>query len=484
LLKADKITAFDKTYVSFIVPGVKRLRIAALESWAEQQDRKPLVLRGARQVGKSFLVRSWGQQRFGSLVEVNLERDAKVVSCFADNDPVATVRRLEAHTGKPISRNGETLLFLDEIQAAPTVLAKLRWLAEELPALPVVAAGSLLDFTLAEHSFSMPVGRVSYLHLEPMGFDEFLRALDEERLAAFLAEDVTGKRIAAGDAIAAALHDKLMGLLREYLLVGGMPAAVERYRQKRSLLAVAEVHHDLLATLRDDFNKYGTRAHHRRLVAVLDSLAQQLGSKFRYSRVDRGERAEALRQAVDLLCLARVCHRVRATAAAGAPLAAGAAGRVWKLVLLDVGLVSAALGLSLGDLEREADPTLCNRGALAEQLVGQLLRLNFPGHQEPALFYWQRNERGSEAEVDYVVQQGSQLVPVEVKAGATGALKSLHMLMADRGWPFAVRFSAALPSLTPVTASTRTGKTARYTLLSLPLYLVEQLPRLHGELQE
>jgi predicted AAA+ superfamily ATPase len=448
-----------------------------------RQDRKPLVLRGARQVGKSYLVRTWGEGRFRNLVEVNLERDTKVVSCFADNDPSATLRRLEAHTGKPIARNGDTLLFLDEIQAVPEVLAKLRWLAEELPTLPVVAAGSLLDFALAEHSFSMPVGRVSYLHLEPMGFGEFLCALDEERLAAFLAEEVTVARIGAGDAIPPALHDKLLGLLREYLLVGGMPAAVERYRRERSLLSVAEVHHDLLATLRDDFSKYASRVHHRRLVAVLDSVAQQLGSKFRYRRVDREERAEALRKAVDLLCLARVCHRVQATAASAAPLAAGAAGRPWKVVLLDVGLVSASLGLSLGDLDREPELTLCNRGALAEQLVGQLLRLNFPAHQEPALYYWQRDERGAEAEVDYVVQQGAQLVPVEVKAGATGALKSLHILMAERGWPTAIRFCASPPSLVKVAAQTRSGKTARFTLLSLPLYLVEQLPRLCGEIE-
>jgi hypothetical protein len=342
----------------------------------------------------------------------------------------------------------------------------------------VVAAGSLLDFTLSEHEFSMPVGRINYLHLEPMGFREFLLAMGEEQLASFVREEVTMAKIASGDAIPAGLHDKLAGLLREYLLVGGMPAAVEQYRQDRSLLGVARIHHDLLATLRDDFSKYAGRVHQRRLTAVLDSVAQQLGGKFRYVRVDRGERAQALRKAVDLLCMARVSHRVQASPAVGPPLAAGTADRPYKLILLDAGLVSASLGLSLRELEGGADLALVRRGAVAEQLVGQHLRLNFPDHQEPALFYWQRDERGAEAEVDYVVQHGSTLLPVEVKAGATGSLKSLHLLMAERQWPRAVRFSGAPPSLVQVSASCRPGKMAAYALLSLPLYLVEELPRL------
>ena len=150
--------------------------------------------------------------------------------------------------------------------------------------------------------------------------------------------------------------------------------------------------------------------------------------------------------------------------------------------LVDVGLVATSLGVSLAGLEDAADLTLANRGAVAEQVVGQLLRLNFPSHREPALYYWQREERGSEAEVDYVIEHGSGIVPVEVKAGSFGGLKSLHALMSDRGWPLAVRFNSAAASVTPVTVKTSSGKTASYSLLSLPLYLVEQLPRLLGEI--
>jgi predicted AAA+ superfamily ATPase len=233
--------------------------------------------------------------------------------------------------------------------------------------------------------------------------------------------------------------------------------------------------------LRSDFAKYAGRVHHGRLNAVLSSVAQQVGAKFRYTQVDRAERSMALAQAVELLSLARVCHRVRGTPATAPPLAAGVDEKRFKLILLDVGLLSACLGLSVAGLDATADLMLANRGAVAEQVVGQLLRLGFRAHEDPGLYYWHRDARGSEAEVDYVTQQGTHVVPVEVKAGTTGSHKSLHIFMAERGFPVALRFNADLPSVTQVVASTRLGTTAKYTSLSLPLYLAEEVPRLVAE---
>jgi uncharacterized protein len=456
---------------------VKRVREADLNAWASQPDRRPLVVRGARQVGKSHLVRTWGAMRFGKIVELNLERDPAIARCFLDNDPRATLARLEAIARARIPADGAALLFLDEIQAAPEVLAKLRWFAEELPALPLVCAGSLLDFALRDPRFSMPVGRVTFMHLEPMGFGEFMQAMGEERLAG-LAAGLSLDEVRAGTAALAPLHDRVLDLFRQYLLVGGMPAAVERYRRDRSLLSASEIHGDLLAALRSDFAKYAERVHQGRLNKVLSSVAQQVGGKFRYAQVDRAERSAVLAKAVELLCMARVCHRVGSTPASAIPLGAGVDEKRFKLILLDVGLLSASLGLSVSGLEPGADLMLANRGALAEQVVGQLLRLCFRAHEEPALYYWHRESPGSEAEIDYVTQQGARVVPVEVKAGATGSLKSLHLFMAERRLPLAVRFNADAPSITDVEASTRLGTTARYTLLSLPLYLAEELPRL------
>lgn len=450
----------------------------ALDRWASDTRRKPLVLRGARQVGKSWLLRTWGAERFDNVVEVNLERRPEVAASFGPNDPRAVLSRLGILLGRPIAPDGSTLLFLDEIQALPEVLAKLRWFAEELPLLPVVAAGSLLDFTLAEHRFSMPVGRITYLHLEPMGFHEFCQALGEQRLVTWLSQEVTFERVASGAALDLGLHEHAQALFRSWLVVGGMPAAVEAFRQRRALDSISEIHRDLLATLRDDFAKYADRVHHERLRMVLDAVPGQLGRKWKWSAVSREQRAPALRRALDLLVRARIAHRITWTPARGVPLGAGSDPGTFKAIHLDVGLASTALGLDLSTLEDARDVVLVNEGAIAEQAVGQLLRLIAPPNQEPALWYWAREGRSDSAELDYVLGVGSSVVPVEVKAGAGGTLKSLHAFMAERKLPLAIRFNSAAPLVQDIDVRTTAGKSSRYRLLSLPMYLAEEVRRL------
>lgn len=446
---------------------MKRRLMSELTRWADSSRRKPLVLRGARQVGKSWLIRTFGAERFGSVVELNFERDPHLAKCFVGNEPKAIVRRIENATGKLLRPDGTNLLMLDEVQAAPEVLSKLRWFSEELRALPVIATGSLLDFALAEPSFSMPVGRITFLHLEPMGFIEFLEATGEPLLAERLRtctlttvlKDFTG-----------AAHENLMARFREYMLVGGMPAAVEAWVQERSFAAVAEVQRDLLATLRDDFAKYANLAHHRRLQAVFAAIPHQLGQRFSYARVDRDERAAALGKALELLTLARVAHRVRASPAMHPPLEAGASDRHFKMLFVDCGLANAALGLKLDALEDGL--LLAHAGGIAEQVVGQLLRLTAAPNEVPVGFFWKREERGSEAELDFVVADGARVLPIEVKAGSSGTLKSLHALMAARKWKRALRFFDGPPVVQDLEL-----KAARYQLLSLPLYLSEVLPQ-------
>lgn len=367
--------------------------------------------------------------------------------------------------------------MLDEIQAAPEVLGKLRWFGEELRALPVIATGSLLDFALAEPAFTMPVGRITFLHLEPMGFLEFLEAAGEDLLAQRLRDT---RLDTAPQDFRGPVHQRLMEHFRAYLLVGGMPAAVEAWVAEGSFAAVAEVQRDLLATLRDDFSKYANHVHHRRLQAAFAAIPHQLGQRFSYARVDRSERAAALGRAIELLCLARVAHRVRASPALHPPLEAGASDRHFKMLFLDCGLANTALGLRLAELEKGT--LLAHAGGVAEQVVGQLLRLTAAPNEIPTGFFWKREERGSEAEVDYVVADGSRLVPIEVKAGSSGTLKSLHALMATRKWKLAVRFHDGPPQLAEVEARAAGLGLSKYRLLSLPLYLVEALPRLLADL--
>jgi uncharacterized protein len=457
-----------------------RMRANDLSTWAEKRPRKPLVLRGARQVGKSWLINAWGTEHFGRVVEVNLERRPEVASAFTSNDPIQVIQLLEVLTGERIPSDGSALLFLDEIQAVPEVLAKLRWFAEELPEVPVIAAGSLLDFTLADHRFSMPVGRITYLHLEPMGFIEFCHACGDSALAEWLQDGLTLDAITSG--IPEAIHQKAMSLFRAWMLVGGMPAAVDAYVQERSFLPVGELHRDLLATVRDDFAKYAGRVHHERLTKTLESIPRQLGEKFTYAKVNREDHSKALRQALELLCAARVCHPVTATDGRGLPLGAAADDKMMKVILLDIGLVSSALRLDLASLERYEDVTLANEGAIAEQAVGQLLRLTGYANEDPVLWYWQRNAKSSAAEVDYLTAPTSYVLPIEVKAGPGGAMRSLHQFMAGRDLSWAVRFNSAPPTRQPIDTVTSTGQAVQYELLSLPAYAVECLPRLAKEM--
>jgi len=237
---------------------MERASSANLETWLASPRRKPLVLRGARQVGKTWLVRELASKAPRDLVELNFERDPRLARSFSSANPREILDDLALALGRdiPIDRS---LLFLDEIQAARDVLARLRWFAEELPGLRVVAAGSLLEFALADHSFSMPVGRVAFLHIEPMGFDEYLQAHGETRLLSTLRGWGPGARFSE------ALHDRALVWFRRYAMVGGMPAVVAAEIVGANARSCRELQRDLAATYRADFAKYGSRleCHHR-----------------------------------------------------------------------------------------------------------------------------------------------------------------------------------------------------------------------------
>ncbi len=450
---------------------MKRNHTSFLIDWLKSATRKPLVIRGARQVGKTWIVRDLAKLEERHLIELNFEKRPDLQTLFLSNDPKEIIINIGALTGGKIDPS-KAILFLDEIQVVPQLLQKLRWFAEDMPQLPIVAAGSLLDFALDKHEFSMPVGRIGYFYLEPLSFEEFLDALGKHELREFL-YNYEWNRI-----IPEAIHTQLMKLIKDYLIVGGMPSAVSSWVTNRAPDAINQTHYDLLTTYRDDFAKYSGRLTIERLEDILNSVPRQLGMKFVYKEANPDSGTASLKQAFDLLCKAKVCHRIVATSANGLPLGAESNEKFLKAILLDCGLCSVSLGLSVHQLASLSDISMINRGGMAEQLVGQILRTITPAYMPPALYYWQRGKKGAEAEVDYVIQHEDQIIPVEVKSGTTGSLKSLHQFMKEKKKLVAVRVNSDLPSLCPIQVKDFLGDSINYKLLSLPFYLLGQLHRL------
>lgn len=455
---------------------MERRAETVLRRWLAGDRRKPLVVRGARQVGKTTLIRQFAATTDRGLLEVNLERHSDLDPVFRSLDPDRIGSALEARADRRLER---AILFLDEIQAAPHALPALRYLYEQHPGVPVIAAGSLLEFTLAKHAFPMPVGRIEFLHLGPMSFSEFLRAVEPA-----LAAHATGFDPASPPGVPT--HGRLLRRLREYLFVGGLPEAVSRFAETGSREEVARVHRSLAETYAADFSKYARSADLERLQRLFSATANSVGEKVRYSRLDPEARAEPTSRAIGQLVRARICHRVTHSHCSGIPLGASAVPRIYKLVFLDVGLMNHLCGGTPRMIEVPAGVTLASEGRIAEQFIGQHLVAG-DGGEPPGAHYWLRSGRSGNAEVDYVVSAGDRIVPVEVKAGAAGAIKSLRVFAAAKGAPLAVRFALNRPSRESVRATVRLGgdrREVRFELLSLPLYAVESLFSILERLQE
>ena len=437
-----------------------------LMQWKSRQRRKPLIIRGARQVGKTFIVRQFAQEAFEDILEVNFDKQPELNDVFDKKNVDKTLQVLSTLFDVPIVA-GKTLLFFDEIQAAPNVLPFLRYLYEEKPDLHVVAAGSLLEFLLSEHSFSMPVGRIEYFFMGPMSFEEFLLALGKDRLLGFLRE------FSLGDDLPGPIHEELVHLTRLYCVIGGMPAAVSAYVHSRDIDEALREHSSITNTYEDDFAKYGKRINYQRLRRVLAKLPILVGKRLKYSKLGLEARARELSADVHLLELARVIYRVCHSAGNGPPLGAEKKEKDFKLLFLDVGILATSLGLRLPEVINKNALMSVHAGSVAEQFIGQHLLYAGPIYQKPCLYYWNRPVPNSSAEIDYLLEHGAKIVPVEVKAGKSGRLRSLHQFMSEKSESeIALRFNVQAPSVL---------KEQGWILLSLPLYLVGQAIRLLNE---
>jgi hypothetical protein len=387
-----------------------------LRRWKDGRRRKPLILRGARQVGKTWSLKEFGKNRFESLALVDLERNASLRRLFdGDLGAARLCVDLEVLLGQKITP-GKTLLFFDEIQACPRAITALRYFYEELPELHVVGAGSLLEFALKDASF--PVGRIQFLNLYPLCFAEYLEAIGNAPAAAVVLGHPAD--------ITPAVHELLRDQLNRYFFIGGMPAAVKAYAESGSLRDAFEVQGEIVESYRMDFAKYTPRVDRYCLDTVFTSLAQSVGRQIKYARLGEGYANPTLKKAFEALCLAQVARRIPSVDPSGLPLGASASAKIFKALLLDVGLMRSLSGMP-DDLEyARGDLLAIYRGAMAEQFVGQEMLVS----QNGSLYYWDRQAKSSSAEVDYLAVMKGKIHPVEVKSSAAGSLKSMHLFTA------------------------------------------------------
>ena len=411
-----------------------------LSEWATRPVHKPILLRGARQVGKSTAVRHLGES-FKYYVEINLEKQSNYIDLFKkDLDVTRIVPQMAAMCGTPIVPH-ETLLFIDEIQESQEAIMALRYFKEDMPNLHVIAAGSLLEFVLDEIP-TFGVGRIHSMYMFPMTFDEFLLANGEQLLL-----DARGQ--ANIDApLPAPLHEKMIGLMRTFMLVGGMPESVVKWVQTHDFLQCQEVQDDIITGYEADFPKYKKKVDPQLLIATMKSAATQATKKFVYSRVPGEYKTAEVKKALDLLIKAGVLVPVTHSSGNGLPLGDEADESIRKILLLDTGLMLRLLNMTMGDTSAitaqiltATAADLVNKGPMAEMLAGlELLHYLTPNlHHD--LYYWVRQAKNSTAEIDYLLSRDRKVLPFEVKAGVQGGMKSLWDFMREKKLDQAVRCS-------------------------------------------
>ncbi len=428
-----------------------------LDKWSKKTNRKPLILRGMRQVGKTTLVEIFARQ-FESYLYLNLENN-RAKQLFDSNytmDELLTA--ISLYCNKPRVPN-RTLLFIDEIQNSPAAVARLRYFFEEMPDIYVIAAGSLLESLIDIH-ISFPVGRVEYMAVRPCSFSEFLGAIGETEL----------EKVLKNNAIPTVIHDKTMSLFNTYTLIGGMPEVVAHYAEHKDLVSINDIYETLLAGYRDDVEKY---ARNESMKNVIRYILQE-GWQFAAQRISLGSfagssyKAREMGEAFRTLEKTMLLELVYPTTDYALPAAADQ-NRAPKLIWSDTGLVNYA-----SKIQREVfdakDITDSWRGCTAEQIVAQeLLAMDYRVSNKRN--FWVRNKKGSEAEVDFILHHESRLVPIEVKSGHNAKLKSLHLFMENTNHRTAVRVWSKPFSVDKVT--TQNGK--EFSLYNIPFYYVGQL---------
>jgi predicted AAA+ superfamily ATPase len=418
-----------------------------------------MVIRGARQVGKTSAVQKFARDAFDTFIYINLEHEDHAALFRRAMSVKERVELIQLKFNSKITP-GSTLLFIDEVQNSSVAMQQLRYFYEEMPDLYVVAAGSLREVKIKSEGFSFPVGRVEYCYLYPVTFDEFLAALGETEALNYLCS------VKPDSVISEEIHAMMAKKYSEYLLVGGMPEAVARYAQTRSLIDLDPIYESILTGLRDDVFKYTAAAKTKYIQYVIEHASKFVGLRIKYEKFGESSfRSREMSDAFDALEKAMLVNRVYASASKQMPLVSNLKKQP-KLLHLDIGLVNYQAGLRT-ELAMMDDVNAAFHGQVGEQIVGQtLMALN--ARRKVNLHYWYREQKGTVSEVDYLMVINDRLIPLEVKSGKTGTLRSLHNFMAESTGDLALRVYSG----TMRTEQIALPNEKKFTLFSVPFYLL------------
>ena len=430
-----------------------RIAIEKLMKWKQSKRRKPLIIAGARQVGKTWLMKEFGKQAYADTVYINFDSNSRMAELFAsDLDTDRLIMGLELYAGRKIDPDNSLLIF-DEVQEVPRALASLKYFYENAPQYHIVCAGSLLGIALHQGT-SFPVGKVDFLKLYPLSFKEFLMATDKGRFAELL-DKQDFKMVTS-------FKQTYIDALKQYYFVGGMPEAVQSFAENKDFNEVREIQKRILAAYEQDFSKHAPNEIVPRLRMLWNSIPSQLAKenkKFIYGLVREGARAKEYESAIMWLSDCGLVHKVSRVNAPGIPLRAYEDLKAFKLFVLDVGLLGCMAGLRQRTLLDGNDLFIEFKGALTEQYVCQQLKTI-----EGLDVYYYTNDRGS-CEVDFVIETGERIVPVEVKAETNLRAKSLKT--------YREKFS---PEISVRTSMSNYEK--EEWLVNLPLYAIDQIDKI------
>jgi uncharacterized protein len=395
---------------------MERMIYSELKEWKNDPKRKPLLLQGARQIGKTFIVNHFGKSEYKNYIRLNFEEDENLKNIFnATLDPFQIINQLGLYLNRKIEAEN-TLIFFDEIQVLPKAITSLKYFYENAPQFHIIAAGSLLGVSVGK-STSFPVGKVNFLTMYPMSFLEYLMAIKENLL---INELLNIKDFIALPEI---LHEKMLSLMKMYLFLGGMPEVVQEYIDNKDIIAVRKIQNEILQSYQMDFSKYAEPRESIKIAEIWRSIPYQLAkenSKFLYGEVKKNARSSHFEQSIDWLKSAGLIHIVNEIRATKLPLGGYADLGKFKLYLLDTGLLGAMLGLTPEIILRPDDLYKEYNGAFIENYAClELVKL-----LQSELFYW---TSGNEAEVDFVLQYNNDIVPIEVKSGSSKNTQSMRV---------------------------------------------------------